>query len=207
MKIAMLLILILSLALSCSSPQVPDEPAELPRVKPGVEPGVEHVLTPDEENTFQLSATGDDLVFYAKNLPPGATFNPETRTFSWVPEIGSAGIYTGVGFFVTDGEFTDFEFINIIVRSANNPPVMSSVPLKVVNAGDLLTFTLQASDPDGDELEFYASNLPPGAQFSAPSFSWIPEEAGVWPAISFTVTDGKVKVTRQVIIAVLSDAE
>lgn len=223
MKIVMLLVmmLILSLALGCSSPQVPVQPevkpgavqpevkppGVKPEVEPPLEPGGEHVLTPDEENTFQIWATGYDLEFYAKNLPPGSTFNPETRAFSWMPEIGQAGVYPGVGFFVTNGEFTDFEFINIIVVSANHPPVMSSVPLKVANIGDLLTFTLQASDPDGDELEFYASNLPPGAQFSSPSFSWIPEEAGVWPAISFTVTDGKVKDTRQVIIAVLIDAE
>lgn len=172
---------------------------ELPRLQDG------SVLSPGEDNTFTVGAADADsnnLVFWANNLPPGATFDTVTHTFSWTPQRGQAGIYPGVTFFVSDGELTDSESIKIIVFSANKPPVLTAVPLKTVAVGNLVTFTLQASDPDGDELVFSARNLPPGAQFSPPSFSWIPAEAGVWPAISFTVSDGKLKTTRQVIIAV-----
>ena len=35
---------------------------------------------------------GDTLTYSASNLPVGATFDPATRTFSWTPEDGQAGV-------------------------------------------------------------------------------------------------------------------
>ena len=42
----------------------------------------------------------------------------------------------------------------------NNPPVLSPLGSKSVNEGVPLTFTVSASDPDGNGLTFSASNLP-----------------------------------------------
>ena len=174
--------------LSCGPPPPPEPPLPpAPAAPPLPEPfGAE--LPPPE---YEL-----------KNVPEGAVFDPETQTFSWQTQLGDAGIYPGVCFSVTDGEYTVTECITIIVLSTNRPPDLSYIPLKVVDLGDILTFTLQASDPDGDELEFFAQNLPPDSQFSPPSFSWLPSEKGIWPALTFGVTDGKKKTTQQVIIAV-----
>ena len=56
----------------------------------------------------------------------------------------------------------------------------------------LLTFTVTASDPDGDGLTFSASNVPTGASFNPSTrvFSWTPAfgDAGNYN-VTFTVTD------------------
>ena len=64
---------------------------------------------------------------------------------------------------------------------------------QTINEGETLTFTVFATDPDGDNLTFAASNLPPGATYDPASqlFSWTPEDgqAGNHQNINFTVTD------------------
>jgi hypothetical protein len=60
----------------------------------------------DEGSTlsFEISASdpdGDILTFSAANLPEGATFDANTRTFSWTPYYSQSGIYD-VTFTVTD---------------------------------------------------------------------------------------------------------
>ena len=75
----------------------------------------------------------------------------------------------------------------------NRPPVFSSVPDQTVNEGQVLTFTVSATDPDGDSLTYSASNLPSGASFNPGNqiFSWTPNftQAGIY-SVTFTATDG-----------------
>ncbi|MCR4393549.1 MAG: putative Ig domain-containing protein [Dehalococcoidales bacterium] len=70
--------------------------------------------------TFTLSATdpdGDPLTFSASNLPPGASFNPVTRTFTWTPTYWQSGVYSNIRFQVSDGSLIDYEYITITVRN------------------------------------------------------------------------------------------
>jgi parallel beta-helix repeat protein len=58
----------------------------------------------NSELSFSISgsdADGDTLTYSASNLPNGATFNPGTRTFSWIPTDSQSGPYD-VTFTVTD---------------------------------------------------------------------------------------------------------
>jgi hypothetical protein len=71
--------------------------------------------------SFQVSATdpdGDPLTYTASNLPPGATFNSVTRTFSW--SYCTAGTYTGIRFEVSDGSLSDSEVIAITVLPSSS---------------------------------------------------------------------------------------
>jgi enterochelin esterase-like enzyme len=55
--------------------------------------------------TFSVDATdpdGDALTYSASNLPAGASFDPATRTFSWIPSYTQSGTYT-VTFTASDG--------------------------------------------------------------------------------------------------------
>jgi hypothetical protein len=66
---------------------------------------------------FTISATDpedDPLTFTAYNLPEGASFNAETRTFSWTPRYDQAGVYV-VRFEVSDGILSDYEDVTITV--------------------------------------------------------------------------------------------
>jgi hypothetical protein len=70
--------------------------------------------------------------------------------------------------------------------------VLGTIGAKSVDEGDLLSFTISASDPDGDILTYSASNLPSGANFNSGTrtFSWTPAigDAGNYN-VQFTVTD------------------
>ena len=131
--------------------------------------------------TFTVTASdpdGDGLTFSASNLPSGASFNTSSHVFSWTPGFGSAGNYN-VTFTVTDNGSpaeSDSETVTITVGNVNRPPVLGTIGSKSVDEGNLVTFTVTASDPDGDGLTFSASNLPSGATFNPSSrvFSWTP---------------------------------
>ena len=147
--------------------------------------------------TFAVTASdpdGDGLTLSASNVPTGASFNPSSQVFSWTPDYGDAGDYT-VTFTVTDKGSppeSDFETVTITVGNVNRPPVLNPIGAKSVDEGNLLTFTVTASDPDGDGLTLSASNVPTGASFNPSSqvFSWTPDygDAGIYN-VQFTVTD------------------
>jgi len=70
-----------------------------------------------------------------------------------------------------------------------------------------LTFTISATDADGDTLTYSASGLPTGATFTAATrtFTWTPTDTqeGVYH-VMFQVTDGQVAVSETITITVLS---
>ena len=72
---------------------------------------------------FSVSATAPAetiVTFSVANLPPGASFDPETQLFTWTPEAGDAGTYPEIQFTVTDNgspPLTDSEAITITVHA------------------------------------------------------------------------------------------
>ncbi len=69
---------------------------------------------------FTISASdadGDALTYNASGVPAGASFNANTRTFSWTPNAGDLGTYYVV-FSVSDGLASDFEMVRIDVVNA-----------------------------------------------------------------------------------------
>jgi len=158
---------------------------------------------------FSISATdldGDSLTYSASNLPQGANFNPGTRTFSWTPTYNQAGTYPNVHFAVTDGSLSDSEDITITVNNVSGPPVLDPIGNKSVNENTLLTFTVNATDPDGDALTYSASNLPQGASFDVGNrtFSWTPayDQAGIYNNVHFEVFDGTATDSENITITV-----
>jgi hypothetical protein len=81
-----------------------------------------------------------------------------------------------------------------LVESAdwNHPPVLDPIVNKAVNEGDTLTFSISASDADGDNLTYAVANLPVGASFDPHRrrFEWVTNygDAGNYE-VTFTVTD------------------
>ena len=65
----------------------------------------------------------------------------------------------------------------ITFTQANAAPVLAAIPDKIVRQGQLLTFTVSATDSDDTELTYLAYDLPPGASFdsSTRTFSWTPD--------------------------------
>ena len=84
------------------------------------------------------------LIYSASNLPPGASFDPQTRTFSWTPGYDQAGIYPNVHFEVSDGEFTDSEDITITVIDVDRPPVLDLIGDRLASEEELIQLTINA---------------------------------------------------------------
>ncbi len=111
-----------------------------------------------------------------------------------------------------DGEFgyaftrSQYEKIKNIKFIVNNPPVLGPIGNKEVNEGEILEFTIKATDPDGDFLSYSASHLPRGASFdpATHTFSWRPDytQAGTYPEIHFAVSDGKLTDSETITITV-----
>ncbi|MBI2142488.1 tandem-95 repeat protein, partial [Candidatus Woesearchaeota archaeon] len=157
---------------------------------------------------FQLQASDPDndvLAFSSSGLPSGATLS-SSGLFSWVPDFNQSGSYI-VTFVVSDGSLSDSETIVINVHNVNRPPVLDNIGSKVVFEGDILQFTINGSDPDGDNVAFSASNLPSGSSFNAATrtFSWTPGfgQSGVYN-VTFSVSDGFLSDSETIAITVVN---
>jgi MYXO-CTERM domain-containing protein len=158
------------------------------------------------ELSFTVSASdadGDNISLSAANLPTGASFMDNgdgSGSFSWTPSEQQIGNFP-VSFKATDDgdpAASSSEEIVISVSVDNQPPVLDSVGNQSAEVGSELSFTVNASDPDGDGLALSAANLPDGASFTdnldgSGSFSWTPsaDQAGSY-SVLFSVTDNGV---------------
>ncbi len=137
------------------------------------------------------------LTYSAQNMPMGATFNPETRTFSWTPTFEQSGVYT-VDFLIHDpagGVYRDGA--TITVDHVDRKPVLEPLADATINEAEQLQLTLSGQDPDQedqDKLSYRAENLPEGATFDAQTatFSWTPtyDQSGTYEDILFIFQAG-----------------
>ena len=129
--------------------------------------------------------------------------------------LNSAGSNAGVwklSVTVTDGQGgSDVRQVTISVGAATNrSPVFSSpfVDELFVFVGALISMPTAAADPDGGQsVALSAHNLPPGAVFSAATFSWTPPvgSAGDYIVYFDATDDGSpaITATRHIIVHVL----
>ena len=92
--------------------------------------------------------------------------------------------------------------------SIDQPPVLMAIGNKSVNEGVALSFTISASDADGDALMYSVSNLPVGATFNTATrtFSWTPSQsqAGIYTGVHFQVSDGQMTDYEDITITVVN---
>lgn len=127
-----------------------------------------------------------------------ATDLPTPRTFllrftvQEMPDLFGTGPTPGL---------TDTDDVLVIVREPNRPPVIAVPGATTVEEGEDLTFTVTATDPDGDTLTFSTSG--PGTIDPQTGVYTLP--AGTPPGtydVTFTVTDGEATDTKTVVITV-----
>ncbi len=123
--------------------------------------------------------------------------------FSWTPTYDDAGSYE-VTFRTTQGELEEFEMITITVNNVNRNPVLESIGDKSVNENATLTFTVNASDPDDDNVLCTADNLPAGATFADNTFNWTPDydQSGAYQ-VTFKASDGQGEDSQTITITVI----
>lgn len=185
----------------------PDVPA--PNQPPVLAPVEARTVVAGDELILVVSATDPDgpepLVLRAIGLPAGADFvdlRDGNGRFSWTPS--GAAVLDGpyvVRFTATDGAGLRDEAIAVItvlpMLPSNTPPVFDPVGDRSVRVGEVLSFFVTATDPDGPPPVLSASGLPRGAAFSDDGdgtgvFSWAPEIAQISRGpytITFTAVD------------------
>ncbi|MDP8240478.1 MAG: Ig-like domain-containing protein [Candidatus Hatepunaea meridiana] len=159
----------------------------------------------------------DDLSFTwnRDDLPEDAEFTDNgdwTANFFWQTGFGDAGEYHPV-FIVTDDDLEAEIEITITVGDVNRTPVWGDITESYeVDEGDLLEFTVNGDDPDGDDLtiEYMSDNLPESVEFTdngdgSASFSWEPtfDDAGDYVAF-FNLSDGELSADFDVEITILN---
>ncbi|KPJ49681.1 hypothetical protein AMJ40_04970, partial [candidate division TA06 bacterium DG_26] len=114
-----------------------------------------------------------------------------------VHAIGVALIFGCLGILVTGA-----------ANAQNQPPVLTDQPDTTINEGQNLTFTLVATDPDGNNITYSSPDLPAGATLDGGTgvFDWTPDytQAASYP-VRFIATDDGVPAladTQQTVITV-----
>ncbi|MCY1035076.1 Ig-like domain-containing protein [Corallococcus sp. BB11-1] len=164
----------------------------------------------DEQQSVALAVNatdldGDTLTYAWEQVTPGTprgTFSaPASAQTSWkAPDVLSSGTYT-LRVTVTDGKGGSTQAtVDVAVQKVNQPPTVNATlsgPATLL-AGATGTFTVTASDPDGDPLTFAWSQTAPASKgtwvggATGASAQWFsPEVAtGTSFTLSVSVTDG-----------------
>jgi hypothetical protein len=106
---------------------------------------------------------GNTLRFSIQNKPSWMWLNSSTGGLSGTPSSANIGTYSNIVIKVSDGVTSaSLPAFAITVRSVanNRAPTISGTPPTSVTAGNLYSFTPNASDADGNRLTFRIQNKP-----------------------------------------------
>jgi len=155
------------------------------------------------------------LTLSAFNLPLNSSFNIVAGSlgrFSFNPNFCQAGIYT-VGFVARDNtSLVDTVLVRVTVTDAgNHKPKLASISDKTAAAGDLLSFTISATDSDCTIPQLLADSLPRNAVFHDSAngkglFRFTPDSTQIDSTYSviFIASDGSLADSARVHISVIA---
>jgi hypothetical protein len=164
---------------SNSPPEISGSPAAT------VIAGTSYSFTPTASD-----ADNDALTFSITNAPDWASFDPSTGTVAGTPPQGSVGEYTNIEISVSDGQSSvQLPPFSISVLA---PLTISGIPNAEIAVGTSYSFQPSTNAPPGSSLAFEILNKPDWASFdpSTGALSGIPSQAGNFPNIVITVSDG-----------------
>ncbi|MBR57875.1 MAG: hypothetical protein CMH54_07425 [Myxococcales bacterium] len=167
--------------------------------------------------SLQLNAidpNGDPLFYgVSGSLPDGATLNPNTGFLAWNVPTHLSGQTIRISFTVSDGTLTDTMNVDFVVGQSGTggpePPVVAPAgPFSAV-AGQLFNFTIEATDPNNDQLTYsFDGQAPMGGSLDAYTgvFTWVPPIAliGTTESIGFAVTDGTFTTYAEIKVTITS---
>ena len=129
-------------------------------------------------------------------------YNDINTLLVWEPSISSSPFHPVWKITVDNNTW----FITQGGQFINEAPIFEPIGNKAVYAGDVVEFSILATDPDGDSpLTYSAGSLPEGATFNNETFVWMPKNTQVGlHTITFTVSDGELTDSKKVNIRVLA---
>ncbi|MCU0870895.1 MAG: putative Ig domain-containing protein, partial [Pirellulaceae bacterium] len=141
--------------------------------------------------------------------PEGMTVAADTGQLLWLPTSAHAAENAVILHAYDRRGGRAVQEFSVNVAGGNRAPLVGDIPAsRTVAEGVPLTLPLSVSDPDGDTLVYWASDLPPGAVFYPQSgiLSWTPggDSAGTYKGVTLCASDGVNTVRAVVEILVLS---
>jgi hypothetical protein len=155
---------------------------------------------------------GQPLTYSVVDSPPGATINPNTGVFTWIPAFDSAPAYT-IRFRASDGQATAERSVTFTILNVNVAPVFDPFAGVSVLENENLALQIFGFDADNPHFQpqirladgtlsstegpppsvtYAATGLPEGAAFDTATglFSWTPTfvQAGQY-VLHFSATD------------------
>ncbi|MCU7892800.1 MAG: tandem-95 repeat protein [Candidatus Thiodiazotropha sp. (ex Ustalcina ferruginea)] len=178
---------------------------------PVFEPISDVTLEANTTLTLALSASdadGDALTYSVVGLPSFANHMDSAIDLS--PGGNDTGTFGPVVVTVSDGTDNQMASFNITVTQGNHAPVITSTPIVFVIEGDEWRYTLEANDPDGDDLTYSMIQAPSGAVFDPATHQVIWPTTGVALGnydIQFSVSDTEALITEQSVTIEVLPAE
>ncbi|MFN7783664.1 MAG: Ig-like domain-containing protein, partial [Lysobacterales bacterium] len=140
-----------------------------------------------------VDAEGHALSYALVSGPTGLTFDATVGFVRWTPAAsGTASVEVRV----TDerGASTTQSFQIQVTSTPNRAPVFDSVPQGIAYVGELWTYAVQASDPDGDAVRLGVNAAPGALQFDAAArvlrYTPTPQDVGT-QFIELEASDGR----------------
>ncbi|MBW2989282.1 hypothetical protein KY358_03100 [Candidatus Woesearchaeota archaeon] len=96
----------------------------------------------------------------------------------WQTGYDDAGSYE-TEIMAYDRGFSFSKKITITINDIDREPVFKDISAAWMEENQQVTIELEAYDPDGDEVEFYAEQLPDGATLEGNTFTWLPDNSAV----------------------------
>jgi hypothetical protein len=155
-------------------------------------------VTTNENVAVQFTLTGtdpdgDELTFEVITLPENGTLEGQSPQYTYTPAEGFAGTDSLV-YRASDGELNSQPgTLTILVDNVNEAPEAQDVEATTTE-NTAVTITLNASDPDGDDLQFVVTGGPQGGVVNGegPDVVYVPNpQFSGLDTFTYLVTDGR----------------
>ncbi len=152
-----------TLAASCSS-----------RINPNYAPNLKHIdnIVVNEGETININASATDpendpITYDLEGTINGKNFTKNgENSFTCPTDYNDAGTYS-IRVYVSDGiNKPVFQDVNITINNVNRDPILDFIPDQTVDETDLITVTLNSTDPDNDPLTYSAQGNINGKTFT-----------------------------------------
>jgi len=138
---------------------------------------------------------GDNPYLISSELPKSSEI--KNNRFTWIPTYEDSGEYTFNLIAVSKGLFTE-KYVRIIVNDTDRASIFGEIEKIIGNEEQIVEFSINAIDPDGDSVIIRCDNLPRGAYIEDKKFIWTPtyEDSGEHEVDIIAESNGKEVIKR-----------